>query len=63
VRVFWSHLAEETYFDNLGYLNENWSQTVVRDFMIEVEETMNLLEDNPDLFRWWDSKNTLKLVI
>jgi len=52
VKVVWSHLAEETYFDNLEYLYENWSQTVVQDFIIEVEVTMSLLEDNPDIFRW-----------
>jgi hypothetical protein len=34
---------------------------VVQDFIIEVEETMNLLEDNPDIFRWWDSKKQFKV--
>jgi len=61
VRVVWSHLAEETYIDNLEYLYENWSQTVVRDFIIEVEETMNLLEDNPDIIRWCYSKEQFKV--
>ena len=61
MRVFWSQLAEDTYFDNLEYLFENWSQTVVLDFIKEVEETMNLLEDNPDIFRWWDSKKHFKV--
>ena len=34
---------------------------MVRNFIIEVEETMNLLKDNPDLFRWWDSKKHFKV--
>jgi len=61
VRVVSSQLAEETYFDNLEYLDENWSQTVAQDFIKEVEETMNLLEGNPNIFRWWDSKEQFKV--
>jgi len=34
---------------------------VGQDFIIEVEETMNLLEDNPDIFRWRDSKKQFKV--
>jgi len=61
VRVVWSPLAEETYYDNLSYLHENWSLSVISDFIREVEETMNLLQHSPEIFNWWDTDKNYKI--
>ena len=59
--IIWSQLAEKSYYSNLEYLNENWSRTVAQDFILKVEKVMDLISNNPDMFRWWDEKKEFKI--
>lgn len=59
--MIWSSLAEKSYNENLNYLKENWPMSVVHSFISNVEKTMILLADNPDIFRWWDSGKKYKI--
>ncbi len=61
MKVIWSPLAEETYYDNLSYLHENWPPSVISNFITEVEETMFLLKHNPGIFNWWDTDKKYKI--
>ncbi len=61
MRIFWSRLAEKTYYDNLEYLDENWPLSVVHDLILEVEKTMIKLKKNPQMFTWWDRSRRIKV--
>ena len=61
MKIIWSDLAEKSYYDNLLYLNQNWPLAVVQDFILEVEKTLDLLQENPDIFKWWQSDKKYKV--
>lgn len=61
MKIVWSHLAEVTYYDNLSYLNENWPLSVISSFITDVEKTMSLVKNNPEIFNWWDSNKKYRV--
>ena len=61
MKVIWSQLAGETYYENLGYLNENWSLQVMSEFIGDVEKTMELIKINPEIFNWYNSDKKFKI--
>lgn len=59
--IIWSPLAEETYYENLEYLDKNWSKSVVRKFINDVDITLTLLKTNPEIFHWWDAGKNIRI--
>lgn len=56
-------MAEETFWDNLDYLHKNWSVSVVHEFILEVERTMELLKHNPETFRCWFEDRNFRVAV
>lgn len=61
MKVIWSQLAEETYYENLFYLNENWSLQVISNFINDVEKTIELIKINPEIFNWYNSDKKYRI--
>lgn len=61
MKIIWSKLAVTTYNNNLDYLHKKWSLAVVHKFILEVEETMQLIKGDPNIFMWWDAAGTVKI--
>lgn len=49
-KVIWSAEAKESYNRNLEYLDRDWNRQVIRDFVNRVNEAIDKIADNPDLF-------------
>lgn len=61
MKITWSKLAEKSYNLNLLYLSENWPLPVVHQFILDVEKTLILVAENPEIFRWWDEEKNYKV--
>ena len=63
MKIFWTSLAERTYHDNLQYLEEDWPESVVRNFISRVEEILALLKVDPEIFRLWDINGVARIAL
>jgi len=61
-RIRQSTLAKTTFFDNIKYLEDNWSERVVISFLKKVAEITKLIKHNPELFPKWNENITLRKV-
>lgn len=50
MKVIWTETAENSYYKILEYLNKNWNSKVVNDFIDRVENTMEIISNNPNCF-------------
>lgn len=62
MRIFWTPLAERTYYDNLVYLEKNWPESVIENFIAEVEKILTLLEVDPEIFRLWEKEIKVRVA-
>ncbi len=49
--IIWTKEAEYDFEQNIRYLTENWSEAVVYDFINATERTIELIGNNPKLFK------------
>jgi plasmid stabilization system protein ParE len=50
MEVIWTETAEKSYYKILEYLKENWHSKVINDFIDRVENTMSIIQNNPNCF-------------
>ncbi|OYT15597.1 MAG: hypothetical protein B7C24_12275 [Bacteroidetes bacterium 4572_77] len=55
--------AKKTYWDNIDYLLEKWTEKKASKFINIVDEYLSVLEKNPQAFPKTDYKNTRSAVI
>jgi hypothetical protein len=48
--IVWSNQAEITFYNNLEYLEEEWSRKTILDFINRVEDILQKISLNPKLF-------------
>ncbi len=46
--VIWTETAEKSYYKILEYLKENWNSKVANDFIDRVENTLDIISNNPN---------------
>jgi hypothetical protein len=61
--VIWSPQAKKDYWQNIDYLEAEWSFQVVANFIEKVDETIQLLTKNNVEFISINYKNVNKVVI
>lgn len=58
MKIVWTSLAKKSYNENIIYLANYWIITVVQDFILEVERTMKIIQENPKCFEEWEFDNS-----
>ena len=61
--VIHSDLAKLTFFENIKYLEENWSKQVILNFLRKVNKITKLIKNNPKIFPIWNEKKNIRKVI
>lgn len=51
MRPIWTLRALKTYFKVSDYLQDEWGETVVKDFAEEVDRVLREIQDNPYMFK------------
>ena len=62
-KILWTDFALSELEKTIEYLEENWTERELRNLAIEIEETLNLLSHNPNLFQASDIKKEIRRVI
>lgn len=62
-KIIWSPEAERTFDAIINYLEENWSEKEIRNFIVETEKTIFLLKHNPFLFRGSEKENIYEALV
>ncbi len=59
IAVFWSETAKNDYWDNIDYLQQNWTLVEVYNFIDKVEKITLFYQITPDnsilLLRFWNN--------
>lgn len=50
LKVFWTEEAEETFIQNITYLEENWNRAVIENFVQKTEAAILLISKHPSLY-------------
>ncbi len=58
----WTSKAEEQYSKIITDLITNWGSTIAQNFINDLDKALNLLEQNPNLFRISKSRRYLRRV-
>ena len=62
-KILWTDFALSELEKTIEYLEENWTERELRNLAVEIEETLNLLSHNPNLFQASDIKKEIRRVI
>jgi plasmid stabilization system protein ParE len=62
-KIFWTDFALGELEKTIEYLEENWTEKELRNLAREIEETLNLLSHNPNLFQTSEIKKEIRRVI
>ncbi len=60
MKIIWTSLAKKSYNQNIIYLVHYWNRSVVQDFILEVERTMKIIQQNPKCFEKWEFDNSFQ---
>ena len=63
ITIFWSETAKLDYWDNIDYLQKEWTLTDVYNFMDEVDDLLNKLSQNNLTFKATLYKNTFEVPV
>jgi hypothetical protein len=55
-KVFWTVEAEETFIQNILYLEYNWTDSIIENFISKTEEAINSIRINPLLYPFVNKK-------
>ena len=61
--IKWSFAAQIDYWSNIEYLENEWSENEVRNFINSVDHSIKLLERNNIFFSKTQYKNVFKIVV
>ena len=63
MNVIWSPQAKKDFWNNIDYLESEWSEKTVLNFIEKVNTTIDLLKNDNVLFVKTNYKNVYKVVI
>ena len=50
LKVFWTKEAEVSFNKNIDYLNDEWSEAVIEQFVFKTEDAIATIEKHPTLY-------------
>ncbi|AWA30988.1 hypothetical protein HYN48_13360 [Flavobacterium magnum] len=62
-KILWTDFALGELEKTIEYLQENWTDRELRNLAWAIEETLNLLSHNPNLFQASEIKKEIRRVI
>ncbi|AWK03098.1 hypothetical protein HYN56_02225 [Flavobacterium crocinum] len=63
MNVIWAPQAKQDFWNNIDYLEAEWSEKVAQNFIEKVNTTIALLKNDNVLFLKTNYKNVYKIVI
>lgn len=61
--IEWSEMAKNDYFENIDYLEREWPQSVVNEFIANSNHVLNLISKGNISFKATNYKNVFEAVI
>ncbi|MFM6947969.1 MAG: type II toxin-antitoxin system RelE/ParE family toxin [Aquirufa sp.] len=62
-KILWTNFALRELEITIEYLQANWTERELRNLAVEIEETLNLLSHNPNLFQATDARKDIRRVV
>ncbi len=62
-KVFWTDFALKELQKTIEYLEENWTEKEIRNLALKLEETLNFISQNPNLFQVSDIKKEIRRAV
>lgn len=63
LNVIWSPKALNNFHDIISYLQENWNETVVKDFIYKADTLISLISEYPKSFRKISDQNSIREAV
>ena len=51
LEIVWSPRALDNFHGVIAYLEENWYESIIRDFVKRTESVLHMIADHPNMFR------------
>ena len=61
--IYWTDFALSELTKTIEYLEENWTKRELQNFAAKLENTLQLISSNPDIFPNSDIKNIKRAII
>jgi len=61
--IIWTPAAKHTFFKILEYLEKNWSEREIDNFIHRTEEIIQIISEKPSLFQYSHKSNTHRCVL
>ena len=62
-KILWTDFALKELEKTIEYLEENWTEKELRNLAVKLEEILNLISRNPDLFQVSDFKKEIRRAV
>ena len=62
-KILWTDFALKELENTIEYLEENWTEKEMQNLAVNIEETLILISQNPDLFQVSEVKKDIKRVV
>ena len=62
-KILWTDHALDELKSTLEYLEENWSEKVIKKFVYKLEYTISLISKNPKIYPISNKKNVRRAVL
>ncbi len=57
--IHWTPEAEATFSENIEYLQQEWSDQTISDFVSKVEQVISNIKQNPRLYKVYDKNENV----
>ncbi|MFZ4799598.1 MAG: type II toxin-antitoxin system RelE/ParE family toxin [Bacteroidia bacterium] len=61
--IFWTDFALKELENTIEYIEQNWSEKELKNLAEKLEETLNLISKNPDIFQVSEFKKDVRRVV
>ncbi len=61
--IFWTDFALKELENTIEYIEQNWSEKEIKNLAEKLEETLNLISKNPDIFQVSEFKKDVRRVV
>lgn len=63
MKLTWSDKAEDDFAHNIEFLYKEWNEAVVKDFTLETERVLKIIQNTPSTFRLHEGTNVRMAII
>ena len=62
-KILWTDFALKELENTIEYLEENWTEKELQNLALNIEETLKLISQNPELFQGSEIKKEIRRAI